>query len=520
MINVAIDGPAGAGKSTVAKAVAKKLGLIYLDTGAMYRATAYTALEAGLDVSDAGQVAPMLDGMKMEIVFEDGAQQIYVNGANTTPYLREHRMSKAASDISALPCVRYKMVELQREFAATGDVVLDGRDIGTFVLPNANCKIFMTATPEERAKRRYKELVEKGQEVDFDTLLADIKQRDYNDSHREVAPLKQAEDAVLLDTTDMSLEEVIAAVIKIVEGKISAKTGDPSGKSNEDGATTSEGKEGNAHETDGLDPSENGTSGDSSSENSASADTVQTQIAKTKSMTKREAKRAARVKKRYKLEKSFGFYRFLRVFLHPLEAMLWPTKIVGIENVKEVEGKRAIFTCNHYSKVDTLLPCFALFKREAHILAKSELFESGMGGWFLHKMGAIPVRRGEADIDCVKCVLRLLNDDKQLMIFPEGTRNRQGTQEMAEFKSGTARFAVKTKSPIVPMLYYAPPKLFKRNYLYIGKPFTLEEFYGDRSRDAMDRATEVVRQKMDEVRALVNAYVEEKTGKNGKGDDK
>ena len=160
----------------------------------------------------------------MDIVYEDGAQQIYVNGLNTTPYLREHYLSKAASDISALPVVRYKMVDLQREFAKTHDVVLDGRDIGTFVLPDANCKFFMTATAEERANRRYKELLEKGQTVDYDQLLQDIIQRDYNDSHREVAPLKQAEDAVLLDTTNMSIEEVIEAVKKVVEEKVKSSS--------------------------------------------------------------------------------------------------------------------------------------------------------------------------------------------------------------------------------------------------------------------------------------------------------
>lgn len=501
MINVAIDGPAGAGKSTVAKAVAKKCGLIYLDTGAMYRATAYTAIKAGVDVTDADKVAGILENMTMDIAFEHGAQQIYVNGFNTTPYLREHYMSKAASDISALPCVRYKMVELQREFAASRDVVLDGRDIGTFVLPDANCKVFMTATPQERATRRYKELVEKGQSVDYDTLLNDIIQRDYNDSHREVAPLKQAEDAVLLDTTDMTIDEVVDAVIALVNGKLSGTY---------DGSKEAAPAAEQAAES----PSAPQTSDNKADDTSAQMGSPASDTQGKQPLTRKEAKVAARVKKRYTPEKSFAMYRFLRVFLHPLQATLWPTKLIGIENAKAVEGKNAIFTCNHFSKVDTFLPCFAIFKREAHILAKSELFEKSLGGWFLHKMGAIPVRRGEADIDCVKCVLRLLKDGKQLMIFPEGTRNREGTQEMAEFKSGAARFAIKTKSPIVPMIYHSSPKLFKRNYLYIGKPFTLEEFYGDRSHDAMDRATDVVRQKMDEVREQVNAYVDALKAKN------
>ena len=220
MINIAIDGPAGAGKSTVAKAVAKELNIVYLDTGAMYRATAYNAIKNGIDVKDESEVKLMLDTLTMDVLYENGVQQIIVNGFNTTPYLREHYMSKAASDISAHPCVRYKMVEIQRQLAGTYDLILDGRDIGTFVLPNANCKIFLVASPEERAKRRVEENRLKGQESDYETVLEDIKQRDYNDSHREVAPLKRADDAIELETTTMTIEEVVDAVIKIVKEKI------------------------------------------------------------------------------------------------------------------------------------------------------------------------------------------------------------------------------------------------------------------------------------------------------------
>lgn len=219
MINIAIDGPAGAGKSTIAKAVAKRLGIIYLDTGAMYRSVAYYVLKHGVSVSDEKEVQRLLDGLEMDIRYEDGAQQIYVCGENVTPYLREPHMSKAASDVSALPAVRYKMVELQREFAASHDVVLDGRDIGTFVLPEANCKFYMTASPEERAERRHKELAEKGSACTFKEVLDDINKRDYNDSHRAVAPLRQADDAVYIDTTDMTPEEVTEAVVRIVSEK-------------------------------------------------------------------------------------------------------------------------------------------------------------------------------------------------------------------------------------------------------------------------------------------------------------
>ena len=220
MINIAIDGPAGAGKSTVAKAVAKELNIVYLDTGAMYRATAYNAIKNGIDVCDEKKVSEMLETLTMDVTYDNGAQQIIVNGFNTTPFLREHYMSKAASDISAHPCVRYKMVEIQRQLAKTYDLILDGRDIGTFVLPDANCKIFLVASPEERAKRRVEENKLKGQESDFVTVLEDIKKRDYNDSHRKVAPLKKADDAVELETTTMSIDEVVAEVIKIVKEKI------------------------------------------------------------------------------------------------------------------------------------------------------------------------------------------------------------------------------------------------------------------------------------------------------------
>ncbi len=464
MINIAIDGPAGAGKSTIAKAVAKDLGIIYLDTGAMYRATAYLALQKGIDPKDEQKVSEMLEDLKMDVVYKDGEQRIIVNGIDATPYLREHYMSKAASDISALPCVRYKMVDLQRDFASKNDVVLDGRDIGTFVLPNANCKFFLTASPEERAQRRMKDLEEKGEKVDYQTLLSDIIQRDYNDSHREVAPLKQADDADFVDTTQMSVEDVVAHVKEVVH--IKTKNANLTEQNTEKPST--------------IIPS-----------------------------SEMDKKTLARIKTYYKPEKSFVFYRFLRVILRPIQMLVWPTKVIGAENAKKVKG--ALFTCNHYSKMDSMIPYFVLFKKEAHALAKYELFTNPVAGWFLHKMGAIPVRRGEADIESVKQVLRVLKDGKQLLIFPEGTRNKEGTQHMAEFKTGTARFAIKAKVPVVPMIYYQSPKAFRKNWLYVGEPFSLEEFYGARTIDENHAATEVIKEKMDETRRLCNECVEKAT---------
>lgn len=223
-INIAIDGPSGAGKSTAAKAVAAKLGIIYLDTGAMYRAVAYYALAHGVDPLDGKAVEGILDDIEMNIIYRDGTQEIVVCGENVTPYLREAHMSKAASDISAHPAVRLKLVELQRKFARENDVVLDGRDIGTYVLPDASCKIFLTADTAERAKRRWLELAEKGNKQSQEEVRADIEKRDYNDSHRAFAPLKQADDAVLVDTTDMTIGQVVARVVELAEKSANKET--------------------------------------------------------------------------------------------------------------------------------------------------------------------------------------------------------------------------------------------------------------------------------------------------------
>ena len=218
-MNIAIDGPAGAGKSTIAKLLAAKLGILYLDTGAMYRAVGLKALNTGVDIADAAAVEKMLVDTKIDVKQEGGVQHVYLDGKDVSVDIRENRVSKAASDISAVPCVRYKMVELQREIAAKCDTVLDGRDIGTFVLPNAEHKIFLTASAEERAKRRFAELKAKASDLTFEQIKDDILKRDYNDSHRALAPLKKADDATEVDTTSMTIEEVTEKLCAIIGAK-------------------------------------------------------------------------------------------------------------------------------------------------------------------------------------------------------------------------------------------------------------------------------------------------------------
>lgn len=215
--NVAIDGPAGAGKSTIAKLVAKEKGYVYVDTGAMYRGLAIHFLENGIEAEEKEKIAEACKDADVTIRYEDGQQQVYLNGKNITAKLREEAVGNMASKSSAIPEVRAKLLELQRELARKADVIMDGRDIGTCVLPDADVKVFLTASVETRAKRRYDELVEKGVACDLEEIARDIAERDERDSTREIAPLKQAEDAVLVDSSHMTIEEVVAAIVKLCD---------------------------------------------------------------------------------------------------------------------------------------------------------------------------------------------------------------------------------------------------------------------------------------------------------------
>ena len=212
-MNVAIDGPAGAGKSTIAKAIAAKMGYVYVDTGAMYRAMALYFLRAGISSNDEEKISSVVDDISVSIKYEDGAQHVILNGEDVTGLIRTEEVGNMASASSVYAPVRSKLGALQQELAKTTDVIMDGRDIGTVVLPNADVKIFLTASVECRAKRRFDELVAKGMEADFDKIAKDIEERDYRDSHREISPLKQAEDAILVDSSDMTIDEVVNTII-------------------------------------------------------------------------------------------------------------------------------------------------------------------------------------------------------------------------------------------------------------------------------------------------------------------
>lgn len=215
--NIAIDGPAGAGKSTIAKKLARELGYIYVDTGAMYRAMAYHFLQNNIASDNEEEIAKSCKTVDVSISYVDGEQQVLLNGQNISDKIRNEEVGNMASATSIYPVVRTKLVELQRQLASKENVIMDGRDIGTVVLPNANVKIYLTASSKVRAKRRFDELTAKGVECNFDDIEKDIIDRDYRDMHRETSPLKQADDAILLDSSDMNIDQVVSKMKQIIE---------------------------------------------------------------------------------------------------------------------------------------------------------------------------------------------------------------------------------------------------------------------------------------------------------------
>lgn len=217
--NIAIDGPAGAGKSTIAKRIAKKMNLIYVDTGAMYRAMGIHLTRKGVSITDEASINAECNNADITIKYENGEQVVYLNGENVNPYLRTEEAGNMASACSVFKNVRAKLVELQQKLASEADVIMDGRDIGTVVLPNATVKVYLTASVEVRASRRYDELTAKGVECDFEKIKEEIAERDHRDMTRENSPLRQAEDAILVDSSNLNIDQVVDAIIELCEGK-------------------------------------------------------------------------------------------------------------------------------------------------------------------------------------------------------------------------------------------------------------------------------------------------------------
>lgn len=465
MINIAIDGPSGAGKSTISKIIAKKLGITYLDTGAMYRAVALYTINNQKNPSVADDVIPLLKDIKISYkkVGEDNI--IYLNDKDVSEDIRRHDISKCASEVSKIPEVRTFLVNMQRDIAKNSDVVLDGRDICSNVLPDTKYKFYLTAKAEERAKRRYSELLQKGQNVEYNQILTDILDRDYNDMNRAVSPLVKTADSIEIDSTEMTLEEVANTIISHIEN---IKHSEENQKN-------------------------------------------------TSQKLKKEAKEltldANKVIK-CNTRKTGGFYRLLAGFVRKVMAILWPTKIYFKDNFPK--NTKAVVICNHYTALDPCVIISKLLGKDGKVLMKEEVMKNPVVAKVATELGCIPVKRGEADLNAIKKILGALAKNQPVLIFPEGTRNRSGSKEMLPLKQGVSTFAIRAKAPIVPMLYYKKTGPFKRNILVIGTPFYLDEFYDKKPNLVKEEATLLIEQKMSELRTEVDILVEKCKGSKKK----
>ena len=424
-INVALDGPSGAGKSTIAKKTAAKFGFIYVDTGALYRSVAYYTVSQGISPDDTDKVIAGLAGCKVGLEYRGGAQCVIVNGEDVSDRIRTPEISMAASKTSAIPEVRSFLFDLQKDIAARNDIIMDGRDIGTVVLPDAQVKIFLTASAEERANRRFKELQEKGDPSTYEEVLADINQRDYNDTHRETAPLRKAEDAVEVDSTSMSLADVIAAISAVITEKTGAQ---PVKKK-------AAGERKPLLDFSGVEP----------------------------------------VKRGKKLNPfRMFFYNILRILVLGGFKIAYNLKYEGKENVPK-DGSN-IFASNHRGYVDPVFISLAC-RVPNSFMAKEELFHGKkFFVWIIKKFGAFPVERGKGDMEAINTSFEKLNAGRNLVIFPEGTRSRDG--KVGRGKTGVALIAAVAQCPVIPVgINYQGEKLKFRKKVVIrfGKPISPEQ---------------------------------------------
>lgn len=405
---IAIDGPAGSGKSTIAREVAKCLGMRYLDTGAMYRTVTLLALEAGLVPDRIPETAELATGADLLFVDrEDDLTRAFINGREVTNEIREREVTKAVSPVSADGAVRELLTARQRLEAAKGDVVLEGRDTGTVVFPDADLKIYLVASVEERARRRRLQLLAQGVDQSEEELAADIVARDAYDSGRAIAPLRKAEDATEIDTTGMTIPEVIKAVCALAEAR---------------------GKKSAAPAVQQPDPAKWPLS------------------------------------RMLKSPLDTWLYRFAFSFITPLWRMLFRMQITGAENVP-AEGA-VLLVSNHRSNLD---PFFvgSSFTRQIHFMAKAELWRFKPLGRLIDLLGTFPVNRGEADRNAVKRALETLAAGAVVGLFPEGRRQRSA--QMGEIRAGVALFALREGVVTLPMMMDGTERVVRGGLLHLPK---------------------------------------------------
>ncbi|MBQ6633860.1 MAG: (d)CMP kinase [Ruminococcus sp.] len=418
-INVALDGPSGAGKSTIARAAAKKLGYVYVDTGAMYRSVALFMLDNGVDPEDKEGVTALLPKVEISLAYDNGEQRVILNGEDVSERIRTSAVSMAASKTSSYPEVRAFLLDLQKDIARKNNIIMDGRDIGTVILPDAQIKIFLTASAEKRAERRHKELIEKGENISFEEVLEDIKKRDEQDMNRETAPLKQADDAILVDTSELTLEESIDAIYNTVVSNIPKEEKAPKEK-------------------------------------------------KTSSRD-RELMPVRPISKKHKLGFfHVFFYNLLRYIVLGLYHLFYNISYEGTQNVPKDGGN--IFASNHRSYQD---PVFIALHTRVPIsyMAKEELFKQNVFFTALIKaFGAVPVVRGSGDTTVIDTSVEKLEKGRNLVIFPEGTRSKDG--KVGKGKTGVALVAAVAQTKVIPVgiNFEGKLKFRKRVVVRYGEP--------------------------------------------------
>ena len=461
-INIALDGPSGAGKSTIAKAVAKKLEYVYVDTGALYRSIALFMINHNVDLDNADDVKTALSGIELRLAYVDGSQKVLLCGEDVSEKIRTPEISMGASKVSAIPAVREFLFDLQQNIAKENNIIMDGRDIGTVVLPDADVKIFLTASAEERANRRFKELQEKGDKSTYDEVLADIKQRDYNDMHREIAPLKKADDAIKVDTTSLNLDESVEAIYNTINEELKKKSKSDDNINKDDSNSRDKDNKGSLRELPKISPVERGN----------------------------------------KLPLlNMIWYNFIRCAVKVAYYIFYNIKVEGKENIPK-DGSY-IFASNHRSFADPVLISLPV-RVPFSFMAKEELFKQNIFFAFLIKsLGAFPVTRGKGDTSAIDKSLVCLNKGRNLVIFPEGTRSKDG--KVGRGKTGVALIAAIAQVPVIPVgiVFEGKLKFRKKVFVKFGKAISPEEL---NISDANPRELKRLRQTiMNEIVDLVEA---------------
>lgn len=417
MLNIAIDGPSGAGKSTVARAVAERLHIIYVDTGALYRSIGLYMVRNGISLEDSNAIAAALPEVNLSMRHENGEQHILLGGEDVGDAIRTPDISMAASAVSKIPAVREFLLETQRSLARTQDVIMDGRDIGTVILPDATVKIFMTAGPEARARRRVLELQKKGIDATYEEVLADMQARDEQDRTRDIAPAVAAPDAVLLDNSDLTFDETVEAILGIIR----EKTDTDRKRKKTDGAAEAQQQE----------------------------------------EWKREQKRLRRYARMRRL--IGGFCRFF-LRLHA----------EGLENIPETGG---VMLCANHLSVRDVFAIGAVCPRPICFLAKKELFSVPVIGRIIAAMGACRLDRGGRDIDAIRRSVAILNNGQVFAIFPQGTRHPGENPADTPVKNGAGLILYRADAPVVPVSLVMKDnryRLFRRVNVVFGEPIPRE----------------------------------------------